>query len=116
MRAQRQRLADSRFPTLLIDEILPETEYGEVMQRAWAVGRENEVLLEAERARAIAMRDALRIIVDGYSYARQNNMSDEAIARWVLKQTIDTISKDPAAKVFLPSELQVSVNAIRSEL
>jgi regulator of protease activity HflC (stomatin/prohibitin superfamily) len=72
----------------------------------WVAETQTDTTVTLETARAQALRDALRLIADGYRTAKAMGMSSREIHREVLRRTLEQIAKDPAAKLIFTPELR----------
>ena len=79
----------------------------------WIAQVEAETTSVRETARAAAMRDALRLIAEGYSNAKGQGMTAAEVHREILRRTIEGIASDPAAKIYFTSELQELGESLR---
>ena len=90
---------------LVIESIHPSSEVTIAQVEMWQADAQAARTAVAERARAAAMRDALRLMADGYKTAKGMGMSTNEIHREVLRRTLEEISHDPATKLIFTPEL-----------
>ena len=72
----------------------------------WIAGTESETLLTNERARALATREMLQLIAQGYAIAKGLGMDDHEIHREVLRRTLEQLARDPATKVLVTRDVR----------
>lgn len=90
---------------VVIESIQPSPEVTAAQVEMWQADAQATRTAISERARAAAMRDALRLMADGYSTAKGLGMSTNEIHREVLRRTLEEISQDPATKLIFTPEL-----------
>jgi regulator of protease activity HflC (stomatin/prohibitin superfamily) len=95
-----------RVSQVILECVQPRAEVTEATASRWVAETQTDTTVTLETARAQALRDALRLIADGYRTAKAMGMSSREIHREVLRRTLEQIAKDPAAKLIFTPELR----------
>ena len=68
---------------------------------------------EIHKQRAAATHDALMTLADAYNHAKENGMSEDDINRFLLREVLETMFKDPGNKIMLSPELNSLLQSLR---
>ena len=95
-----------RVDHVLIECVQPSAPVKEATITRWVAGAEGESTLLAERARALAAKEMLQVIAQGYALAKGMGMTNDEIHREILRRTLEQIARDPATKYLFTPELR----------
>ncbi|MBC7232527.1 MAG: hypothetical protein H5T68_04715 [Chloroflexi bacterium] len=90
---------------VIVSSVQPANGVKTATTNRWIASAELQTTITIERARALAWKEALLLLADGYAIAKQKGMSEESIHREVLRRTLEQIAKDPATKIIFTPEL-----------
>lgn len=74
---------------LVIENLQPQAEVKQTTTGRWMAREQAETVITTETARAAAVRDAFRLLADGYEYARQHGMSTVEVGIEVLRRIFE---------------------------
>lgn len=87
---------------LVVKSVVPKTEVRDTLGTVWQDAERNAM----EVKRASALRDVVALIASVYAEARQHGLTEEAIAREVLRHTVQQIAEDHPEALEMRTEVQ----------
>ncbi len=111
---ERMNPRDIQLSQVTVTSVQPQDSVKAATANRWIAVSEAQTAIVAESARAEAWKQALRLLADGYREAEEKGMPKEALCREVLRRTLEQITKDPAAKVFMTPDVYSALSGLRN--
>ncbi|MBX3052189.1 MAG: hypothetical protein KF753_11975 [Caldilineaceae bacterium] len=102
-----------RVDRAIVESIQPRPEVAARMEEKWVESLRRQSFAEAERSRAYAWSDAVRIMAEGYRVAKENNMPQDAIQREIVRRTLEKIASEPGLNALVGSHIAGEIDYLR---